>query len=364
MRTRPAAPTGSLLVATLLVAALVAGVAAVAVADSGYGLTVNNAIDVPDRTVTVEDREYHVSTLSTYRQGEYIEATVTAPAGEDSRYTVRLYNADRQQETASPTRSGDDTVRFGTDDLPPGSYVLGVDDDGFQVVHPVVVQGYGVSVAVDGTDVTGGSHTVEAGQRFETTVDLEPYEDAPPVHAVEVVLVYDDGTHRTVTASEAGSNSYAATVDAPEEAGSYRLGVTVRGPEEVADQDEREVVAVGDPVDLEVTAGSTPTATPDDASDGSSSASGDAGSDTPTATTATPTPGVTPTTEPGPDGPTPTPGGPDGDAGATTPSPTDGGPITPDEYRPDVAGESQAGFGAAVASVALLLLALLARRPR
>lgn len=360
---------GSHVAALLLIVGtcLFVGLSAGALADTGYELTVNNVVEGPEQTITVEDREFTASAVSTYVSGESIEASVTTPPDGDARYNLRLYNSDRQQEKTSPTRTEDSDERFGTDDLPPGSYVLGVDDDGFEVVHPVVIQGYETFVSVDGEDVTGGGVTVETDQRLETTVDLEAYDDAPPVHAVEVVVVDGDGYESAVTATESGSGTYTATVDAPADEGAYTLGVVVRGPDEMAGQDEREVIAVADPVDVDVE-GDQATATPGESGSAGGSSGGGTGSSTgdddAEADDLTPTPGETPTSTPVDDGTTSTATTDDGSTagtGAETTSASDDGPITPDEYRPEVAGEPQSGFGAAVAAVALLA-ALLARR--
>lgn len=332
----------------VLVAVLLVATAAVAAAAASYELEVSNSVDGPAQEFTVEGETVRVSSLSYYEPGDPIEASVTQSGG-DGEYELLLYDAERRIEKNTRPQSGDGEFTFATDDLSAGTYVLVVEEDDFEAVHPIVVQGY---------DVRFDTQTaVATGESWTATADLDGYEDAPAVHSVEFVLLGED-TEERFEATATGEGSYEATVRAPESAGQYSFGVTVRGTNEVEDG-EREPIAVSDPVTLDVQDGG-----PD--SEGGDGADG-GGEDTATpadgADTATPDgdpeTGETATASPSTADPTPT-GTADGD-GPTTPAEptaTTGGPGN------DGAGvDDQPGFGVGAALVALLAsLALLAAR--
>ena len=101
---------GVFLVVTLFAGS---GVASGAVAD-GYNVTIEDSIDGPTRTVSMEDTEFTVSAVARRTAGEDVTATVTAPSG--TGYDLYLYDAERNiqaterlrgsgQATCSPSSS-------------------------------------------------------------------------------------------------------------------------------------------------------------------------------------------------------------------------------------------------------------------
>lgn len=336
--------------------AVLAATAPLAGGAGTYGLTATRDVDVPERTLTIEGDQFTVSSVSTLRAGDRLEADVQAP-DDTEEYGVLLYDADRQivQSTRSDL-TGDRTVSFETDDLEPGSYLLAVDANGVRAVHPVVVQGYDVTV--------DAPSTAEPGAELAVTVDLAPRAGNPPVDRVELAVLGEDVVDEA-TATRRDDGTYTATLTAPDREGEFRLGAVARGTETVKGGNENVVVAVSQPATLSVEGsddgGSETTRQP---------AGGDRSSGT---STSTPTPSATETTQTT-DRATVTPTATESRDPTETPTPTvtEDGPITPagaDGTDEDVEergglGADGPGFGAPAALAALLGAADLLRRRR
>jgi hypothetical protein len=300
-----------------IVALLVAGALPATVGAATYEITSPNAVDTPDRTVSVGGSSFEVSEAARISQGETLVLDVEAPSS--ATYDVELRDSDRQF-VDDAEGSGDDTIRFSTGSLGPGTYVATVFDDGsVQALLPVVVKGYSVDEEIP--------DTAEAGQTFEVSATLTEETSAPDPSAVQIALAEADSEEIVLqeSLSADGSLTYSGSVSV-DSAGEYNAYVFVRGSDEISG--ERVFLGLSDPTTMSVTEAEetpTPTATPTEApADGGSGGGGGGGggggvapadTETPTPTpTATPTPTPTPTATPTP---TPTP------TATPTPTPTD-----------------------------------------
>jgi hypothetical protein len=303
-------------VSAAVVLVLSAGLAApTTLAPEDYTLSIDDSIDIPDRSVTIEGTEYDVRAFGRFAPGDTISVDVTAPAGRE--YRVNLYNWKIQvEDTYAMTGSGEAVLE--TDDVPPGTYFVAVVNDGFQKVFPVVVEGYDLTLST--TD------SVERGTTVDVSLSVTQQASTDQPNAVQVVLGNDSEAMR-VEATRTDSGSYEAEVSTDSlSPGDYALYGVIRGDEET-DDGEKISLAVTDRFELTVTepptSTPTPTATPADSGDegtgggdagggdtGGGDTSGDTGGDSSTATpTQTPTPATmttTPTATSTPESTTPT----------------------------------------------------------
>ena len=273
----------------------------------GFDIAVEERIDVPAETVTVEGEEFPVSAIAHVEPGE--EVTVHVDAPEDARYEINIYTLEQTVQDFHPA-TGDETATFDTDTIDPGSYVIAAVEDGeFVAVHPLVVADY--TAAIEAPEA------VEPDRTFEMTVTTDALAGENEIGGVELV-VWNENTRERVTMTERDDGSYGATVDGLPE-GSYETYAAVIADEQIDGQDN--VIGLAEPQSLAVSdeAVTTPTETP------------------------TPSPTETPTQDP-------------------TPSPTpasDDSIITPNQT--DDADGTGDGFGVAVFVLAVLGVALLAR---
>lgn len=307
-----------------------------------YDVTTDETIDVPDRTVEVGGDTVEITSIGRAEPGGAIVAETTAP--DDSDYTLYLYNSDGQREDFS-RMSGSDSTTLSADLA--GTYLLALRADrSYEAVQPVVVPGYEASQSVPSS--------VEPGETIEVTIELEPYDDAPAIDAVEVVLV-DDGAEERIEAVEDG-DTYVAEFTAPAEEEDYRIYTTVLGTEEIAHIDEPVILEVSDASVLEVSERDE-----DDGGEDTDGGDDQATEQSPTLTeTATPSATPTPTEAATSDEVTPT------EVTQTeTPTPTDDGPLTPSEETPPTpTPEEQIGFDVGPLLVAILGAVVLVYRLR
>lgn len=362
----------------VLIVTLVAGTALTALGAT-YSISANQAVDIPERTITVEGDDYSVSSIGRVQQGTDITVSVSGPT--DNPYDVYLYNSDIQIERTTST-SGSTDVTFETGALSPSTYLAAIYDDGeIQALVPVVVAGYDVTADVSSSVTTNDEITMTA------SVDETASSGDPP----RVEFVVGDSTTELRTDATVEDGQYVASIDASQLGeGSYDAYVVVRGDEET--KYGRDVIlGVSDQHSVDV-AEATPTPTPtqtDDSSSGGGGGGGGAGGGggtgataTPTPTsTATPTPTATPSTTPTPTttatptvSPTPTPTATSTPTDGSTTSPTDTPTPTPtptDVTTPSTpASETptptptpgQPGFGLVSGVLAALGVVLLARR--
>lgn len=342
-------------------------------AQSSYQISVPDAVDVPDRDVTVDGDEFTITEVSQVSKGADIRASIDAP--EDQTYSVELYNYKSQEENIKRT-TGPSDVSFSTDDLPPGPYYLAVVEGDFRDVYPVVVKGYDVEIDVPSS--------VQRGRTAEVSGLTERAESNAEVSKVQLV-VGDELRRITVSESE---GSFTATISTDDlEPGEYPIYGVVRGEKET-DDGEKIIHGLSSRQTLTVEE-STPTETDSSDSSGSTGGStgGTGGSTDDTTPTATPTPTPPPTdTEPTATDQTPetrtesptesaTERSPEPSRSPTaspspTPSPTDDGVITPvtptdRETTPSstpTTTAGQPGFGVVAALLAVTGLLALRRR--
>ncbi|WP_155120590.1 FixH family protein [Haloprofundus marisrubri] len=219
------ARVGAVLISALL---LLSGGTVVLADNPDYSISVENSVDVPDRTLTLQGTDYDVSEIGSVEPGEDIVVNADGPDGES--YRVLLYNSEQQSEYRSDLQSGSSTVSFDTGPLTPGSYlalVYGPQGD-IEQVQPVVVNGYDVSQSVP--------ESTTAGESTEVTIEVSPREDAPEMNEVEVAVVAQGEATQRVTATKDG-DQYVASVTF-DSSGTYELYTTVRGTDTYNDRNE------------------------------------------------------------------------------------------------------------------------------
>jgi hypothetical protein len=352
-----------------VVAVLAAGVTPLPVGAATYELSSPDAVDTPDRTVTVSGTDFEVSETARVSKGDPIRLDTTGPSG--TSYSVELRDSDRiYRDDAEAT--GNDRVTFSTSSLAPGTYFAVVFAEGsVQTLYPIVVKKYDVS----SVDVPS---TADAGASFDVSAQVTQETSGPPLDAVEVAIT--DGSEDVVVQEELsadGSDEYAGTVSVPDE-GDYDVYVFARGEDEL--DGERVFLGLSNPTSLEVEAANTEEPADDDESGGNGGSGGDGGSDssddsdtteTPTATptptetpTATPTPTEMPTdtpTEMPTDTPTETS---DGDTESGSSGGADSTDASTDEPTTEQSTETSAPLGAVPLLLALLLVGGIALRLR
>jgi cell division septation protein DedD len=354
-----------------IVAVLAAGVTPLPVGAATYELSSPDAVDTPDRTVTVSGTEFEVSETARVSKGDPIRLDTTGPSG--TSYSVELRDSDRgYKDDAEAT--GNDRVTFSTSSLAPGTYFAVVFAEGsVQTLYPIVVKKYDVS----SVDVPS---TADAGASFDVSAQVTQETSGPSLDAVEVVVT--DGSEDVVAQEELsadGSDEYAGTVSVPDE-GDYDVYVFARGEDEL--DGERVLLGLSDPTTLEVEAADD---TSDDGGnggsgsngdDGGSSSSDDSDSDSDTTETPTPTPTDTPTPTPT-DTPTATPTDTPTEMPTDTPTETsdsdtesgssggaDSTDTSTDEPTTEQSTETSAPLGAVPLLLALLLVGGIALRLR
>ena len=342
-------------VGSLLPAALPAS------AQSSYEISAHDAIDVPERDVTVDGSEFTISEVAQFATGSDIQVHVSAPDGET--YDVNLYNY-KSQDVDRRTTTGSSDVSFPTDDIQPGTFYVAVIQSDYRDVYPVVVKGYDVGLEAPAS--------VEQGEAAEVSVPVTATASSGDPHEVQVV-VGDELRRIDATKSD---GTYTASISTGDlSAGEYPVYGVVRGEEETEDG-RKVILGLSDRQTLTVTeqtateTGSTGGTGGDGAGGGNGgSAPAETASPTPTTTT---TPASNDTTTTSTDTPTPT---------ATertiettrsptaTPTPTEDEVITPATATTSPTPTSsstpsggQPGFGVLVTLVAALGLLAIRRR--
>jgi len=189
-----------------------------------YEMTVQGTTDTPDRTVSIEGTDFEVTGVAERAPGQSMAVDVTVPDGTD--YTIDLYNADEQVE-AFKSGTGSGTVTFETDGLEPGTYMLTLEIDGsYEVVHPVVIAGYDLSLSTPASAGPNDSVTV--------TSTLEPTEINDFPNSVHAVL-WGNGEAHEYTLTQTTEGNYEVTIDtATLHTGEYDVYAAVRGDETAA----------------------------------------------------------------------------------------------------------------------------------
>jgi hypothetical protein len=261
---------GVILVALIAVAAY----GAPAGADSHYDISVPNSIEIPDRTVELDNDEFTIRRASQVTQGDDLTVTVTTS---NDGYDIYLYDHEQKSEAVRPDRSGTATVEFDTNDKPAGTYYVAVRKDDIQAIYPVVIAGYTV-------DLNLRESTVSQGETVDIDVPVTETASSGDPHKVQVV-VGDDFKRVDATKSD---GTYTATVSTDDlSAGDYPVYGVVRGEKET-EGGQKIILGFSDRQTLTVT---EPTATESESSGGDGGPGGGDGGGAQTARpSATPSP--------------------------------------------------------------------------
>ncbi|WP_224448757.1 FixH family protein [Haloprofundus salilacus] len=268
------ARVGGLLLSVLL---LLSGGAVVVADNPDYSITVQDSVDVPERTITLAGTDYDVSKIAPVDPGEQLVVDTFGPSGES--YKVYFYNSDKQIIDKSSEQSGTSSVTFETDSLTPGSYIVAIfgPEGDFEKIHPVVINGYDISLSTP--------ESATAGDVVEMTVDVSPRQNAPEMSEVEVAIVAKGSETQTVTATKEGDEYVASlTLD---ESGSYNVYANVRGTDTYNGQ--KELLALTQTQALSVSEPTNDDAGGNDG-DGSSNSQDGSSDDSETTSSATETP--------------------------------------------------------------------------
>ena len=225
--------------AAVALVALLLGSGGVVAAE--YTVSVDGAMDVPDRTVSVAGETYQVSSLAQVARGEQLTAETT---GDDDGYRVYVHDADGDivdQQYVFPADDG--FVSFDTSPYEPGTYVLSAYHDGtYHDPLPVVVPAYDVSAAVPSH--AGGDDTVEV------SVTLAEREAGHAVDGVTVVVSNETVTRR-YDAEHAG-DEYTANFEGDTlPAGTYSVYAVATGSDDFPGP-TNELIGVSDSSQLTV----------------------------------------------------------------------------------------------------------------
>ncbi|MUW15272.1 hypothetical protein GJ633_11885 [Halorubrum sp. CBA1125] len=227
------------LLAALLVLSTAFAVAPLAAASSSYDVSVADSIDVPDRTIEIEGErdgltfriEFDITSIARVAPGEEIDVDTTGP--ENGSYYAEKFNSDADR-LASAELSGDDSTTFSTDGDDPGTYLVAIRIDDYEIDEsavPVVVAAYDAELTVP--------EEAAPGETVNATVELEPYDQEPPIDSVELVLMDgNDPDPIEATTTDSGNRVYETEITVPEDEGEYTVFSTVFGEEALTDSEQ------------------------------------------------------------------------------------------------------------------------------
>jgi len=207
------------------------------VAGSSFGLSVDNSIETPERTVSHDVIGDHtVNAIGISESDSSFSVSVIAPT--DGTHFLDLYKGEDRIDTFR-IDDGDETITIETDNLNPGSYMLRLQSDGTtEDVFPVVINGY--DIEVETTENTSGDELTVGATVTPTASSGQPY-------AVETV-VWNDETNERETLSSTGEEDYEGTVSLSAfNDDSYNVYVAALSDETVYD-DQNEILAIDDSV--------------------------------------------------------------------------------------------------------------------
>lgn len=253
-----------------------------------FSLSLQNGIDVPDRTVTIEDSTFTVSSISQFSQGDTLTVDTNAPDGEA--YDIYIYGVDDGSHQVIDTKyvdaDSDGTVSFDTSAFDAGSYVASIYHDGtYYDPQPFVIAGYDLTLSLS-------DQSAERGDTVDLTITTTATASTGSPASVEFVI----GNGDTITRIDATRTDgrYTATLSLDDYTpGDYRVYGVAHSTEDAPDGN-KEIVAITSSTTLSVTASATATPTATDSNSGGSSATT---TQTPTTSqpTSTSTTSVTPT---------------------------------------------------------------------
>lgn len=195
----------------------------------------DNSVDVPEKTVTVEGETFTVNSIGFVDPGNSFDATVET--GRSDEFDLYLYDNERQiQDTRSLTAG--EIVTFGSSQLDPGTHSLAVNVDTIETAKPVVVRAYDVSPP----ETQPEKSDIEPGDEVTVTTTLTDL-DPVPISRVELVM-WDGSESDRIPMSEIENGTFEATISEFGE-GSYELYAVVYGEEEIEGENENEIIALG-----------------------------------------------------------------------------------------------------------------------
>lgn len=207
--------------------------------DSGYGITIDGSLDVPDRNVSYSGDTFEITSVGKISLGEKITVHTTSSASE---YDVFLYNSEEEIADSRSFLSGNNTLTFDTAGYTPGSYAVVISESGvYKKIHPIVLPGYDVSIDV--SREKGDPEMTAEVELTETELDGAPN---------RVVVAYgNEQTQRTVEATRTDEGKYTATASlAGVPHGEYAVYGIAQTNKTVFRS--REIVGISQPTTIEV----------------------------------------------------------------------------------------------------------------
>lgn len=185
---------------TLLLTSTAAG-------DDTYDITLDQSIDIAERTIDTDSGKFTVSTMGRYADDGTVEATTSGPG--NTTYAIRLVDSEerlRQSEYVT----GDGSPEFSLDRFPVGTYAIVItnqsDAEDVKRTAPFVIYGYTVTQSTPSEVEEDSTLDVELSLKKE-----EPEVDEPPA-GVEVVLG-NDSTSIITNATRTSGLNYTAEIN-------------------------------------------------------------------------------------------------------------------------------------------------------
>jgi len=183
---------------------------------------VRDGIELPSQSYSTQWGSYDVDSAVRIDGDGNVRLTSSVP--DDDYHQVRIVDSDENQIRYDAAR-GDSTFRFDFRNLEYGTYAIAMTNGTDTVYHvvPMVVRGY--DTAIDAPSET-------ANDTIDVTVSLSEAASNPESPSAVTVTFGNDSMTETVTASETGGSTYAATVSVDEfQPGSYTVYAKVEGSE-------------------------------------------------------------------------------------------------------------------------------------
>ncbi|MFA1610773.1 PGF-CTERM sorting domain-containing protein [Halobellus rubicundus] len=144
MKIRQIPRVGILLCVLLLLTVTIPGASGT---DGGdYGITLNESVDIPERTLETDSENYTVASIGRYVEGETV--TVRTDGPENTSYAVRLVDS-RERSRMTAYVAGNGSRQFPLAGYEPGTYAVVItnesDADTVYDVKLLVVSGYTVT---------------------------------------------------------------------------------------------------------------------------------------------------------------------------------------------------------------------------
>lgn len=280
------------LVYTSLAILLVIGTVGVVGGATGeYDLTMDSAVEVPERTIESpenDDKEYTITTVGRTAVGSNTTVHVSPPI--ETRYSVFFRNQNGDNIDYTRTQ-GEAKIKFDTENQDAGSYVITAGETSDpNTVLPVVVEGY----TVDALTLAGeplAEQTISTEATDNLTVQLSDHTDKSISTVTVTLWTAEQGVVHEIPLEQAGGDTitFEGTLSNPDP-GEYNVQVRIRGGDTTNGESELMGLSENDPLTVESTStddddgssGDSSTRDDGDSTDGSGTDSG--GSDDGTGT--------------------------------------------------------------------------------